>query len=307
MVRLVIDTDPGVDDAHAIMVALSHPGVRVEAITTVSGNVGVDLTTANACKILDVMGKDVPVYAGSQYALIARNPHADYVHGKDGLGDAGIPASNRKVNDEHAANALVRLGNQFPGELTLVALGPLTNLALATCLDPDLPKKYQKLVIMGGAIRAQGNTTPTTEFNIFTDPEAADIVFKAWKGLTIVSWETTMAHPFDTPQVEELMAFDTPRAEFFRKITENTIKFIAQFVGRKMLFAADFLAMAVAIEPEVVLRAETKYVEMELYGMNTRGQTVVDWMGSRQKEPNAVLPLEMDSARLWELFKMAFQ
>lgn len=305
MVRLVIDTDPGVDDAHAILMALAHPDVHVEAITSVSGNVGVHLTTANACHILDAAGVDVPVFEGAEAALISRNPPADYVHGKDGLGDSNLPASKRVVEKEHAVNALVRLANENPGELTLVAIGPLTNIALATCLDPALPSKYKKLVIMGGAIRAQGNTTPLAEFNTHTDPEAAEIVFKGWNNVTLVSWETTMAHVFSAEQVKTLWELQTPTAEFFRRITGNTLKFIEQHLGQRMLFAADFLAMAVAIEPSIVRKAENKFVEVELQGKHSRGQTVVDWMDSHKHKPNAELIIEMDSARLWELFQMA--
>ena len=132
MNRFVIDTDPGVDDAHAIMMALVHPEAQVEAITTVAGCVSLEQTTANACTILDVLDQDVPVYAGCGRALVARTPDASEVMGKDGLGDSGYPRSKRKVDDEHAVNALIRLANESPGQLTLVATGPLTNLALAT-------------------------------------------------------------------------------------------------------------------------------------------------------------------------------
>ena len=304
MVRLVIDTDPGVDDTHAIMMALAHPQARVEAITTVNGNVGVEKTTANACKILDVLGCDVPVYAGCARALIAQTHSADYVHGTDGLGDSGYPASKRRVSPEHAVNALVRLANEAPGELTLVAIGPLTNVAIATRLDPDLPSKYKRLVVMGGAIRAQGNTTPTAEFNTYTDPEAAEIVFDAWKDFTLVSWETTLAYTFSAEQLDILMAIQSPRAEFFRRITGQTLAFIQKFLGARLLFAADFLAMAAAIEPGVVTRSERKHLEVELASARNRGQTVVDWNGVLKKEPKAELVLEMDSARLWELFQM---
>jgi purine nucleosidase len=307
MVRLVIDTDPGVDDAHAIMMALAHPNVQVEAITTVSGNVPVALTTANACKILDILNCNVPVFAGAERALIAQKQHAEYVHGKDGLGDSDYPPSARQISKEHAVNALIRLANESPDQLTLVAIGPLTNIALATRLDPDLPKKYKQLVIMGGAIRAQGNTTPTAEFNTYTDPEAAAIVFEAWQGLSLVSWETTMAHPFYPAQVAELQAMDSPQAEFFRRITANTLKFIEQILGQRVLFGADFLAMAAAIEPEIVLKSEAHFLEVELAGQTTRGQTSVDWFNTLRRPPNVNLVLEMNSSRLFELFKMALK
>lgn len=307
MIRLVIDTDPGVDDAAAILMALAHPDVRVEAITTVAGNVPLVNTTANALKILDVAGADVPVFAGASQALIARNPSADYAHGSDGLGESGYPASTRQAQPEHAANALIRLANEAPGQLTLVAIGPLTNLALAVALDPDLPSKYRRLVVMGGAIHAQGNTTPVAEFNTYYDPEAAAMVFEAWKDVTLADWEATMAHMVTPAQVETLCAVDTPKGEFFRRTSANTLAFIEQYFGQRSLFTADSLAMAAAIEPDIVTKAERRYLEVELHGEKTRAQTTVDWWNVLKKEPNAELILEMDQNRLFELILAGLQ
>jgi len=308
MARFVIDTDPGVDDAHALMMAFAHPEAQIEAITTVAGNIPLERTTANACTVLDVLERDVPVYAGCNRALVARTPDASYVHGKDGLGDSGYPPSERQVADEHAVNAMIRLANEAPGELTLVMIGPLTNLALATRLDPDLPHKYGRLVVMGGAIRSMGNTVnPSAEFNIYTDPEAAAIVFDAWPGLTLISWETTMAHSFTAEQVQALQAHDSPRAEFFRRITRRTIEFIHQFLGRQVLVTPDGLAMAVALEPDIVHKAETHYVQVELAGHHTRGQTTVDWFDQTGNESNVNLVLEVDAERLWELMEAAIR
>src|SRR5919109_3338558 len=216
MKRLIIDTDPGVDDAHAILMALAHPDVQVEAITTVNGNVDLALTTSNALKILDVAKKDVPVYRGCDRPLINRPKNADFVHGADGLGDCGIPASKKQIQTEHAADALVRLADDEPGEFTLVTIGPLTNLAVALSLDPDLPRKFKQLVIMGGAIYAKGNTeSVSAEFNIHTDPEAAHIVFSSWPMLTLLSWETTLAHVITRETLEQFFNLGTHRAKFF--------------------------------------------------------------------------------------------
>jgi purine nucleosidase len=305
MDRFVIDTDPGVDDAQAIMMAFAHPEAHIEAITTVAGNGSLERTTGNACTILDVLERDVPVYAGCSRALVARPTDASHVHGQDGLGDSGYPRSKRKVADEHAVHALVRLANASPGELTLVAIGPLTNLALATRLDPTLPDKYERLIVMGGAIRGMGNITPAAEFNVYADPEAAAIVFDAWPGLTLISWETTMAHPFAAEQVETLMAMDSPRAEFFRRITRRPLEVVQQLLGFRAWFSADGLAVAVALEPDIVRKAEAHYVQVELAGQHTRGQTTVDWYDLTGHEPNVNLVLEMDTERLWELMQAA--
>ncbi|MCJ7518950.1 MAG: nucleoside hydrolase, partial [Anaerolineaceae bacterium] len=173
MKKLVIDTDAGVDDAQAILLAFGYKDAEIVAFTTVNGNVDVSKTTANVLKVLDLVGKDVPVYRGCESPLVAEPHHASYVHGEDGLGDCGIPNSKRQPEKKHAVLALVDLANENPGQLNLVAIGPLTNLAVALQLDPDLPKKYADLTIMGGAIYAKGNTNITAEFNIFVDPEAA--------------------------------------------------------------------------------------------------------------------------------------
>jgi purine nucleosidase len=301
MTRLIIDTDPGVDDAHAILMAFAHPEAQIEAITTVAGNVSLERTTANACTILDLLEKDVPIYAGCDRALVARTRDASYIHGKDGLGGSAYPPSKRKVEEEHAVHALIRLANESPGELTLVAIGPLTNLALATRLDPTLPKKYKRLVVMGGSIRGTGNSTPTAEFNAYTDPEAAAIVFEAWTGLTLISWETTLAHSFSAQQVDSLMAIESPHAEFFRRITLGMLASLRQFAGREVMYAPDGLAIAVALEPDIVRKAERHHVQVELAGQHTRGQTPVDWLDRTGHAANVNLVLEVDAERLWEL------
>jgi purine nucleosidase len=304
MKRLIIDTDPGVDDAHAILLALAHPDVKVEAITTVNGNVGLDLTTANALKILDAAGKDVPVYRGCDRPLINRALGAAHVHGEDGLGDCGIPASKKTVRSEHAVHALIRLANENPGEFTLAAIGPLTNLAAALTLDPDLPGKFKQLVVMGGAIYSKGNTsTVTAEFNIHTDPEAASMVFSSWPMLTLLSWETTLDHVFSRAALDRFFSLETPRAKFFHDTNQKILTFIRERLGQDMLFAPDGLALAVAVEPGIVTKSEKKFVSIELHGSQTRGQTVVDWYGSTGQPPNTEIILEVDQNRFIQLME----
>ena len=309
MKRLVIDTDPGVDDAHAILLAASHPEVVIEALTVVGGNVPLEHTVANACKILDVAGIDAPVYAGCQGALLEReHEDASHVHGADGLGDCDLPASTRPVESEHAVQALIRLANENPGELTLVAIGPLTNLALATRLDPSLPEKYKELIVMGGAIYAQGNTPNTSaEFNIYHDPEAAAIVFDSWPELTLSSWETTVAYPISGQFLSQLRSVPTPRGEFFDKIIDKITNFIRDILGRDEIYAADAMAMAAAIEPDIVTKAHKCHVMVERAGQYSRGQTIVDWFGLNGSKPNTNLVLELDSDRFYELLLLSLQ
>jgi purine nucleosidase len=309
MQRLIIDTDPGVDDAHAIMLALSYPGVQVEALCTVAGNVGIELTTANALTILDVMDADVPVYQGCAAALIpGASEDASYVHGSDGLGDIGFPPSSRKIESEPAPQALVRMINAEPGEFTLVTIGPLTNIAVALKLDPGLPEKVKDLVVMGGAIHAHGNTPNlSAEYNIYSDPEAAHIVFSAFPSFTLISWETTMTHGFNVDVLEEWRSFNTPASDFLLKISSKIQKFLEEILGRTMLFGADILTMAVALEPDVVEQAEEHALSVELAGAQTRGQTIVDWNNLSGQSQNARIVTKVNMERFIELAALPLQ
>ena len=306
MNRLVIDTDPGVDDALALIMAFAHAGTRIEAVTVVGGNVGLERTLANACTILDVLGADpatTPVFRGCDRPLL-EEPVPATSHGADGLGDCHFPPSRRRVEAEHGAVALARLGNERPGALTLVALGPLTNVALALNLDPALPTKYRSLVVMGGAVRATGNMRrPSTEFNVATDPEAAAVVLHRWPGLTLVPWEAAMTHVIPLDHLHELWALPGPRAEFVRQITEHRTDRTHDDYGISGMFAADPVAMAVALQPEIVTRAERRHVSVELAGHHTRGQTTVDWFGFGGAPPNAEVVLELAGDRFLAMLR----
>jgi purine nucleosidase len=306
MNRVIIDTDPGIDDAHAIMLALAHPGTKVEALTTVAGNVPLERTTANALVVLDVLGADVPVFAGCEDAMVIPTPRRAISHGADGLGDSSYPQPARRAMAEHAVHALIRMAAEAPGELTLVALGPLTNIALATRLDPELPRRFRRLVVLGGAIQAMGNSwTPAAEFNFYVDPEAASIVLDRWPGVTIVPWETAMRYAISAQVYEELAAIASPRAEFFRRIAGR--RFARQIAESGVAYDPDPLAMAVALEPDIVRRAEQRAVQVELAGRLTRGQTVVDWSGLTGRRPNATLVMEVDQGCFWELLKLSLK
>jgi purine nucleosidase len=309
MRRIVIDCDPGIDDAQAIMMAHRHPAAKIEAITTVCGNVGVDKTTANALKILDVLEADsIPVYLGAKSGLLGSGQNASVVHGEDGLGDAGIPASYRQVEEEPAALALIRMAQANEGELELIAIGPLTNLALALRLDPQLPSRFKRLVIMGGAYLAQGNTeNPPAEFNIFADPEGAKVVFDQWPQLTMVTWEATIDHGLPFGQYQELFNFSNPRSAFLEKISQKTLDFLKNVVKGSMSYAADPLAMAILLEPEIVEDAVEKFVQIECSGRLTRGMTVVDWYGFSGHTPNVNIIRKVNTDRFYQLLKLVVE
>jgi purine nucleosidase len=299
--RLVIDTDPGVDDALALLVAAADPDARIEAVTVVAGNVGLDRTVANACTILDVLDVDPAttcVFPGCDRSLLGDRVDATVAHGADGLGGGHFPPSPRPVEAEHAALALIRLANESPGELMLVALGPLTNLAVALNLDPKLPRKYRRLVVMGGAVRATGNMPrPSTEFNVACDPEAAAVVLQRWPGMGLVPWETAMQCIIDFECLHEIWAAPGPRARFVKMITERKPRREFEEFGADGMFAADPVAMAAALDPTIVTRSERRHVTVELDGRNTRGQTTVDWFGLGGGAPTVDVILELDRDR----------
>jgi purine nucleosidase len=309
MRRIIIDCDPGIDDAQAIMMAYRHPEVKIEAISTVSGNVGVDLTTANALKILDVLQAPlIPVFKGARTGLVEVGEHASFVHGKDGLGDASIPASNREIEEDPAAIAIIRLAKENQGELELIAIGPLTNLALALRLDPELPAYFKRLVIMGGAYFSQGNTqNPPAEFNIYADPDAAAVVFDNWPNITMVSWEATVDHGLPFDQYQSLLNLDNPRSAFLDKATRKSREYMKNIFDGSMSFAADPLAMAVLIDPNIVLESEQKYVQIERFGRLSRGMTVVDWYGLLGHPPNVKIVRKVDFNQFFQLYKLAFE
>ncbi|MFT5193441.1 MAG: purine nucleosidase, partial [Candidatus Promineifilaceae bacterium] len=298
MQRLIIDTDPGVDDAQAILLASAHPNTKIEALLTVGGNVGLEHTTRNALTIVEATGQDIPVYQGCDGPLILEGEDAAWVHGSDGLGDSGIKPLFRKIEKEHAANALVRMVNAEPNEFTLVAIGPLTNIALALKLDPTLPGKIKRFVVMGGAVTAKGNTSNVAaEFNIFADPEAAHVVFEAWSkaGLLIevIDWEATVRHGVPFEIVQKWRGLNTLRAKFFEAVSSRSLDEVAKRFGRTDLLGADPLALAVAVEPSCVTRAESHYLMVEIGGLYARGQTIVDWQNQMGKAPNASIVLDV--------------
>lgn len=302
--RLLIDTDPGVDDALAILMAWAH--ADVEALTVVAGNVGLAHTVRNARKLVELAGTDTPIFPGCRVPLV--HPPLDdaaFVHGANGLGDVGYAEPAPQATDEHAALALLRLTRAHPGELTLVALGPLTNLALALRLDPSLPERVARLVIMGGAVNGHGNTMSVpAEFNIGFDPEAARVVFEGFPHFDLVDWELTLRHVFDDVEFDSWLAAGDHRAEFFKAIVGKSRAWNAER-GRSGLIAADALAMAVALDPDCVVRTEQHHVGVELDGRLTRGSTVVDWEDRLQRPANARIVLELDQARFADKVRRA--
>ena len=301
--KMMIDTDPGVDDAMAILMA--HDRADVAGLSVAAGNVGLSHTVANALKLVEVIGASTPVYAGCPAPLVHAAADAADVHGSDGFGDTGYLRSEFKAEKEHAALAILRVSHEFAGKLVLVALAPLTNVALALKLDPSLPQRVAKLVVMGGAVTGRGNYgTVPAEFNIGFDPEAAHVVFSQWPQFTLVDWEATMRHGLDFEGFEKMLAAGDSRAKFYASITRKTRAWSRER-GRAKLLIADALAMAVALEPGIVMHMEERHVAVELNGPLTRGATVVDWQRRLGRPANANIVLEVDQSRFEALLASA--
>ena len=304
--KLIIDTDAGVDDAIAIMMALAYPTTDVIAITTVNGNVDVEKVTRNVAHTLDLFENDVPIYRGCSHPLIADPVHSDGIHGSDGLGviTASLSPGERLVESEAASLALVRLAKHYAGQFTLVALGPLTNLAVAVRLDPGFVHNVKRLVLMGGAVEARGNASPAAEFNIYADPEAAAIVFGAgFPDLWMLSWEATLSHPVPWSDYDELAQLKSGRAEFFRRITMHTATLLREGYGYPGFLVPDPLAAAVALNPDLIIDAQQLPVSVEIVGEHGRGLTSVDWFQQSGKPASAHIVQQIDMQQVVEMMR----
>jgi purine nucleosidase len=297
MHRFIIDTDGGADDAIAIMMALRHPHVQVEAITTVVGNVSVEQATRNALYLVELCGARVPVYQGSGRPMLREPSNAQSIHGEDGLGDLGLDPPQNKPQSEHAVDALIRCITDAPGEITVVALGPLTNVALALLKEPELAFALRDVYMMGGAVNALGNVTPSAEFNVWADPEAAKVVLHSGAPVTMVGWELTWGDmQLKVEERNHLRASGSRCAEFAVDCTRKLVEVYERLFGMSSIGLPDAIAVAVAIDPSIC-RTEVLYVTVETTSELTRGETVVDRWGVLGQSPNVEVCFDPDAAK----------
>lgn len=281
MKKVLIDTDPGIDDALAIMLALQSQALEVKAITTVSGNLQADRCSVNARKVLDLIAAgDIPVARGPQQPLTRRYPKDPFSHGDDGLANLDLPPTKRAEDPRFAADLIVETVNQCAGDITLIALGPLTNIALACLRDPDLPRKVSSLVSIGGAFgftresatRATGDN-PVSEWNIYVDPEAAKIVFEAGFALKAIGLDVATHDSMEiSTALHQRLATSQRRSAWFLR---GVLEFLEKRGFKSYCALIDSLAVATVIDPNVV-RTEKIRVGIETKGELTTGQTVVD-------------------------------
>lgn len=270
---MIIDTDPGVDDALALLLAMRSPELKIEGITSVAGNVPLELTLPNALRMVEIAGRtDIPVAAGAKAPLLRRLVTAAYAHGENGLGGAVFPEPKIKPIAEPAAEFIRQIVRNYPGEVTLIPIGPMTNIATALNLDSELAALVRGIVMMGGSLSG-GNITPAAEFNIYVDPEAARIVFQSGIPITMVGLDATRKTSLTEDHVRTLEATQNPVSQAAAKIGRNSIKHNREqgfLVGPNM---HDSLAIAAFLDPSI-LKLKEYYVDVETTGELTAGETL---------------------------------
>src|ERR1700691_1607274 len=271
--RIIIDTDPGIDDAMAIFLALRSPELKVEAITPVAGNVPLDLTLPNALRLLEIAGRsDIPVAAGASGPLKRRLVNASYVDDNNGLAGVEFPQPKTKPVAESAQQLIRRIVRQSPGEVSIIAIGPLTNLALAFRDDPQLPSQVRSVTIMGGSLSG-GNITPAAEFNSYVDPEAAQAVYRSGARITMIGLDATRKAALSEEQIRMLESAGNPAGHAAGRILRATLEQVRRTGGNGgQLLAHDAMAVASFIEPSLVTRQDV-HIEIETEGELTAGET----------------------------------
>ena len=302
--RLLIDTDTASDDAVALLMAFRHPGTEVEAVTVGAGNVPLEQAVQNALYTREIAEADGGVYAGRAAPRRGSLRTAQFVHGQDGMGDIGLDLSGRAADEGDAVEVLIDRIRARPGELTLVTLGPLTNVAEAFERAPDLAGKLVRLVMMGGTSDAVGNMSPVAEFNIWVDPEAARIVFASGAPIVMVGWDISRKYAaFSHAEAGELAALG-PLGRFSVQIQATLDGFARSHTNLPGFDLPDPIAMAVAIDPETATVTRRLHVDIETAGELTRGQTVIDHLGFTGRAPNAEVVFEASRQRLDRLLKL---
>jgi purine nucleosidase len=286
----IIDTDTASDDAVALIMALRWPDVDVKAITVVAGNVPLEQAVSNALYTVELCGSQVPVYAGADRPILRRYEHAQWYHGKDGLGDRGYPPPKGKAAPGHGVQAMIDTIMANPG-IVLVTLGPLTNIGLAIRQEPRIVENVSRCVMMGGAACTVGNVTPAAEYNVWVDPEAAQIMFNSGMKVEMAGWELCRGDAnIRMNEIDLIKSFNTPLAHFSVDCNATAIEANFTQSGERGIALPDPVGMAIALDPEGVIKRSSMHdVVVETQSELTRGMTVVDQLGVGRDERNRAL------------------
>jgi inosine-uridine nucleoside N-ribohydrolase len=298
--RIILDTDPGVDDAIAIITASWW--ADIVGITTVAGNVSVDHTTNNALRLRDLLGFDAPIHRGAERPLVGEPLHARHVHGATGLGKVDLPGPTRALDSEDAVGFLIESTRQEEG-LHLVPVGPLTNVALALRSDPDLANRVASITLMGGGAGV-GNVTPAAEFNIYADPEAANEVFRSGGPVTMVGLNLTHQVRMGSEHAEACRSLSTPAGSVAAELLDFNTRVHRSASEATTGAMHDPCAVLVVTHPDL-FRCEPRHVTVELDGTHTRGQTLVDERGWPGIATNCEVAYGVDAAQVLKLIMQA--
>lgn len=295
--KLLIDTDAGIDDAQAILMALQDPDVDVIGITCVAGNANAKQVGLNVLRVLQVADQmNIPVFVGCNEPLLGdKRPVSDY-HGSDGFGDAPDKEApdESHIKAEHAVTALVRLSREHKGELTLVCIGPLTNAAMAIRMDSDFGSRIKDCYIMGGNHEGKGNMTTSAEFNFYSDPEAAYVVLNQLKSpITIVTWETCEKHSLPWEFYRKLRSGNNRITNFLQKIEQLSVNYSIEHEWGSFI-PCDEVLVACCLNHDVIKTCHEVYATVELKGQYTWGQMVVDWTSVLKKNKNVRLVTDVE-------------
>jgi inosine-uridine nucleoside N-ribohydrolase len=298
--KIILDCDPGHDDAIAILLAAHHPEIDLLAITTVAGNQSLEKTTHNALKVCSLANiRDVPIAIGMDRPLVRPANHAPDIHGESGMDGPNIPEPSVELVRQHAVDLIIDLLMKSDGDITLVPTGPLTNIAAAMRQQPSIIPKIKAISLMGGAM-GLGNVTPAAEFNIHTDPEAAAIVFACGRPITMVPLEVTHQALATSEVIARLRAVQRPVATF----VADLLVFFAGTYHNVFGFPAapvhDPCAVAAVVDPDII-HAHTMYVAIETDGKWTSGRTVCDVYGKLGQDPNARVGYALEVERFWDM------
>lgn len=300
--RIIIDTDPGIDDAMAILLALATPEVKIEGLTIVHGNCSLKQGTENALSILEqAQCTGVPVVVGHELPLVQPSLLAPETHGNTGMGYVKFPPRQTHPIQQHAVDFMIEKIMGSPREITLVAIGPLTNIAAAIRREPRIVEAVKDVIIMGGAIRHEGNTTPLAEFNTYVDPHAAHIVYHSGMPITLVPLDVTYRCVLTSADVDRLLRIDSPISRLVADSTRFYMEFHDEYQQIDGCVINDPLALALVFAPELVTTEEL-YVDVDIAGGVSMGNTFADFYRMSKKPPNMKVALDVKPREFIELF-----
>lgn len=299
--RIIIDTDPGVDDALAFLLALASPEIQLEALTTTQGNVTLEKATRNALAVLELgRASHIPVASGCMLPLVQPLRASAHVHGESGIGNSHLPEPQAKPVHQHAVDTLIERALAEPGEIAIFPIGPLTNIAMAIRKEPRFSKAVKELVIMGGAILEYGNVTPQAEFNIYVDPHAAHIVFHSGIPITLIPLDVTHKCLLTQEHVDRLTQIASPISLFIRDAMEVYLQESLD-LGYSGSSLHDPLTLATIIAPELLTLKEY-FVDVDISGSVSMGKTFADVLNVTKKPVNMKVAMRVRGEEFIELF-----